>query len=323
MNIFEARRVLRNNGYRIINEMAQSARDYVFSNLNIKKKAIYLLMHYADYCNEELGTPVERTTVGNFKKYIDSKSQTSGLTWDEFLAALDVEVSGNPRIGSTGLYNILTDEHTRDIYNNILNTITRSKDNIDHDIVDKVYDVYKRMKHGEDATTLATSNDMRQVITWLRNPENEQEASERFGVRWPTIKKAFRRWIGETSLDEQSWDMFGDWWRAIKNHREPQVHFTTDHKTALVNIALDDGAIDKYGNLVWTLRKRLPEILGMSIEDWHNRYSTKEYVVQFVGPDDIIVRATSQAEAIDMVMDDMVGDPSTLYTATLRSELEA
>lgn len=271
MNFNEAVEILNQSGFRVINEMAKAARNRILDRLNPKKKAIYLLGRFF----EKNGDTVRNKTLHELQEYVEAKEPVVNLSWEDFKTALDIDSKiphgrTNPHIGNTGIMNLGREIAAQ--YQQIVTTIDRSKDQVDRDYVDKIYNFYRATKNGVNPTTAYEQNDLGQVIDWLR--DNEAEAAERFGVHWDNIKKALRRFTDTDfeGTDEDAFDQFLAWYRAKRNNQElPEL--SDEVKDKLVNIALAEDSVERYGNYVWVLRRNAVAWLGQSLEDYQNTHN--------------------------------------------------
>lgn len=270
MDFNEAQELLKNSGFRIITEMAKAARNRILDRLTPKKKAIYILGRFF----EKNGDNVSNCTYKSLQKYVDAKEIVTGLNWETFKSELGINVrSTNPHIGNTNIPSINSANST--MYNAINTQIERSKDNIDRDYVDKIYNYYNDVKNGKAPQAAYDEYDLGPAIEWLKS--DEAEAADRFGVKWDSIKQALRRWWDSefSGTDAEAFEIFLDWYRAKKNHQElPELSDET--KAKLVNIALTDGAEETYGNYIWVLRRNATEWLGQTLEEYQNEHTPAE-----------------------------------------------
>lgn len=266
MNFNEATKILQSSGYRVLNEMAKAARNRILDRLTPKKKAIYVLSRYY----EKNGNNVGDTTLTQLEKYVKAKEPITGLSWDAFKEVLDIDNAiprgrTNPHLSNTNIRRIVSDNAP--LYQNILTTIERSKDNVDRDYVDNIYAFYKATQAGTPPDEAYETYNIGPAIQWLK--DDPTEAEDRFGVRWPLIKKALQRWWDDDfgGSEAEAFALFGDWFRAKRANR-PLPVLSDDLKRQLVNIAMSDTAVDTYGNMVWTLRRTAAEWLGQSLETY-------------------------------------------------------
>lgn len=277
MNFNEAQEILKRSGYRVINEMAKAARNRILDRLTPKKKAIYVLGRFME-------RGAEGATLKDLEKYVTAKQPVTNLSWADFKTELNIDAQiprnrVNPHIANTGIVNVA--EQNAAMYQSIVNTIERSKDDVDRNYVDAIYNYYKATKEGTAPATAYEQFNVEPAIEWLK--QNEAEAEERFGHHWASIKKSLRRYWDENfnGTDEQAFDLFLDWYRAKKNHQELPT-LSNEIKDKLVRIAMTDGAEQTFGNYVWTLRRTATEWLGQSLEEYQAAHPTgTQYSVSY------------------------------------------
>lgn len=194
-------------------EMAKAAQERMLDRLPTNKKYVFLLGRFFELKGDH-------NTKNALKKYLNDRLTEEEFNWDNIVSV----VAGGDETDITAInHGAHTDKmaelfHAKfdTLYNNMKNSLARSKDNIDTSYVDKVLDFYSKVYNHEDtAENLFNQLNMQPVVDWIK--ANEGEAAERFGRRWPKIQRILAQWLDdnyEGSIN-QTISAFWDWWRAV------------------------------------------------------------------------------------------------------------
>lgn len=195
-------------------EMAKAAQERLLDRLPVNKKYIFLLGRFFELRGDH-------NTIRSLQDYLKTK-----LSPDEFnmeaianVFGVDPAVTHTDRGTRNNQNSFASVFHSRFevLYNNMKNSLTRIKDPIDTDYVDKVLEFYSAIYNHEDQQAAFDRIGMAPVIEWIKN--NKTEAEERFGYRWNKIQRMLAPWLDDNyeGSTAQAVAKFWSWWRQIKD----------------------------------------------------------------------------------------------------------
>lgn len=194
-------------------EMAKAAQERMLDRLPTNKKYVFLLGRFFELKGDH-------NTKNALKKYLGDRLTEEEFNWDNIVSVVaggnEDDIAAINRGAHTDTMAEKFHAKFDTLYNNMKNSLARSKDNIDTNYVDKVLDFYSKVYNHEDtAENLFNQLNMQPVVDWIK--ANEGEAAERFGRRWPKIQRLLAQWLDdnyEGSIN-QTIATFWDWWRTV------------------------------------------------------------------------------------------------------------
>lgn len=268
MNLFEAKRIMFKNGYRFINEMAKAAKYRIFDELSDTKKAIFILSDFEEFCQKQ-HKPIGKATINQLNDYVSSKVEQTGMNWSDFKEALIETVSfpaagRNPHIENTSLMSLISSPRYRTIVNSFKTAITNSKDDIDS-MVDNVFNYREAINNGEEEETAYRENNIEAVVDWIKS--DPTEAEDRFGYHWNKIQQLLKPYLMDNyaGSEDEAFMQFIYWYKAMKAGNEREI--PEQYLSLLVDIAMDESSVERFGNMVWQLRRTAQKWLGHTLEE--------------------------------------------------------
>ena len=124
-------------------------------------------------------------------------------------------------------------EPTQKLYKHILRTINVSKDDIDRNYVDNLYNYVNDIENGEKPKEAYEKNKIADVIEWIN--ENEAEAKDRFGNRYNAVMHLLQRWINPPAPNsvEDLLLRFNDFNKEIRKEENKDMQMDNELKLRL------------------------------------------------------------------------------------------
>lgn len=225
-------------------EMAKAAQERMLDRLPINKKYIFLIGRFLELHGDH-------NTMTRLKQYLESRLTPEEFNMDNICGVFGVDPAAKHTDAGTrnndNSFASVFHARFETLYNNMKNSLARSKDDIDKNYVDKVLDFYSAVYNHENPQEAYDRLNMGPVIDWIK--DNKTEAEERFGRRWDKIQRVLAQWLDDNyeGSTAQAVANFWAWWRQTKDEN-PDALMPIDLARRLARVFCEENSREVLGN---------------------------------------------------------------------------
>ena len=226
-------------------EMAKAAQERMLDRLPTNKKYIFLIGRFLELHGDH-------NTMNSLKQYLEARLTPEEFNMDNICGVFGVDPAvkhtdtgtRNNENSFAGVF------HARfeTLYNNMKNSLARSKDDIDKNYVDKVLEFYSAVYNHEDPQEAYDRLEMGPVIEWIK--ANKTEAEERFGRRWDKIQRVLAQWLDDNyeGSTAQAVAKFWAWWRSVPEDERETAKMDLALAQRLAKVFAEENSREILGN---------------------------------------------------------------------------